>query len=64
MTLAIWKAISRFSRSIRESRHKRQHSEILWLEYKLKLLDDDINTLYDKYAEAVASSFTGGIKNG
>ena len=32
--------------------------------YKLKLLDDDINTLYDKYAEAVASSFTGGIKNG
>lgn len=32
--------------------------------YKLKLLDDDINTLYDKYAEAVASSFTGCIKNG
>lgn len=32
--------------------------------YKLKLLDDDINTLYDKYAEAIASSFTGGMKNG
>lgn len=32
--------------------------------YKLKLLDDDINTLYDKYAEVIASSFTGGMKNG
>ena len=32
--------------------------------YKLKLLDDDINTLYDKYAEAIANSFTGGMKNG
>lgn len=32
--------------------------------YKLKLLDDDINTLYDKYSEAIASSFTGGMKNG
>ena len=32
--------------------------------YKLKLLDDDINTLYDKYAEAIASSFRGGMKNG
>lgn len=30
--------------------------------YKLKLLDDDINTLYDKYAEAVANSFRGGRK--
>lgn len=32
--------------------------------YKLKLLDDDINTLYDKYSEAIANSFMGGIKNG
>ena len=32
--------------------------------YKLKHLYDDINTLYDKYAEAIASSFTGGMKNG
>ena len=32
--------------------------------YKLKLLDDDINTLYDKYSEAIADSFTGGMKNG
>lgn len=32
--------------------------------YKLKLLDDDINTLYDKYAEALANSFNGGKMNG
>ncbi|CCZ17437.1 unknown [Clostridium sp. CAG:780] len=31
--------------------------------YKLKLLDDDINTLYDKYAEALANSFSGGRTN-
>lgn len=31
--------------------------------YKLKLLDDDINTLYDKYSSYIANSFFGGIKN-
>lgn len=31
--------------------------------YKLKLLDDEIDTLYDKYAEALANSFSGGKKD-
>lgn len=35
----------------------------VFLVYKLKLLDDDVETLYDKYSEYIANSFSGGIKH-
>lgn len=34
-----------------------------YIVYKLKLQDDDIEILYDKYAKYIADSFQGGVKN-
>ena len=35
----------------------------VYIIYKLKLQDDDIEILYDKYAKYIADSFQGGVKN-
>lgn len=35
----------------------------VYIIYKLKLQDDDIEILYDKYAKYISDSFQGGVKN-
>lgn len=36
----------------------------VYLIYKLKLQDDEIETLYDKYANYIENTFCKGVKNG